>query len=60
MGIAVTPQIHPQVADFIDKPRKDRRNESLEADPFGIDGRLIGVNGLNDRVHLRLQESALT
>jgi len=22
MGIAVTPQIHPQVADFIDKPRK--------------------------------------
>ena len=22
MGIAVSPQIHPQVADFIDKPRK--------------------------------------
>ena len=22
MGIAVSPQIHPQVAEFIDKPRK--------------------------------------
>jgi len=22
MGIAVSPQIHPQVADFIEKPRK--------------------------------------
>src|ERR1700722_11335942 len=22
MGIAVSPQIHPQVADFLDKPRK--------------------------------------
>jgi len=45
---------------FINKPRKDRRNESFEADPFGVDSRLIGVSDFNYRVHLCMQESTVT
>src|SRR5450755_2977348 len=43
---------------FVNEPCKDRWNEGFEADPFGVDGRLVSVSGLDDRVHLGMQEPA--
>src|SRR4029079_19511100 len=43
---------------LIHKPRKNGRDEALEADALGIDARLIFVHHRHDRVHLRPEKLA--
>ena len=44
---------------FADEPSEYRRDEPLEPDPFGVDGFLVGVNDLDDRLHYRPQQPAI-
>src|SRR5579872_1311986 len=49
----------PIVERLVDKTRKNGGNESFEANALGIDGYLVGVGRLHDRIHLGAQKLAM-